>query len=106
MLARVRRPCASTADRGSVTGPIRNYLINDNFINKLSFMFELKYVCHVCIAGYDVIVIGRVVLAELRQYWLSRILAELRQYWPSYSVSAEFITHMIRNAFAIYILYY
>ena len=44
-------------------------------------------------AGYDIIVIGRVVLAELRQYW------------PSCSVSVEFITHMIRTAFAIYILY-
>ena len=43
-------------------------------------------------AGYDVIVIGRVVLAELRQYW------------PSCSVSAEFVTHMIQTAFAIYIL--
>ena len=51
-------------------------------------MFELvpsKHVCHVCMglkeAGDDVIVIGRDVLAELRQYW------------PSCSVSAEFITH-------------
>ena len=40
-------------------------------------------------AGYDVIVIGRVVLAELRQYW------------PSHSVSAELVTHMIRTVFAI-----
>ena len=45
-------------------------------------------------AGYDVIVIGRVVFAELRQYW------------PSCSVSAEFITHMNRTAFTIYIPYY
>ena len=45
-------------------------------------------------AGYDVIVIGRVVLDELRQYW------------PSCSVSAEFGTHVIRTVFAIYILYY
>ena len=27
------KPRANTADRGPVTGPIRNYLINDNFIN-------------------------------------------------------------------------
>ena len=40
-------------------------------------------------AGYDAIVIGRVVLAELRQYW------------PSCSVSAEFVIHMIRTHFAI-----
>ena len=26
-------PRANTADQGPVTGPIRNYLINDNFIN-------------------------------------------------------------------------
>ena len=45
-------------------------------------------------AGYDVIVIGRVVLSELRQYW------------PSCSVSAEFVTNMIRAAFAIHIMYY
>ena len=42
----------------------------------------MKHVCHFGWvgkeAGYDVIVIGRVVLAELRQYW------------PSCSVSAEF----------------
>ena len=41
-------------------------------------------------ARYDVIVIGRVVLAELLQY----------------SVSAEFVTRMVRTALAIYILYY
>ena len=50
---------------------------------------------HICTglkkAGYDVNVIGRVVLAELRQYW------------PNCFISAEFITHMIRSAFAIYI---
>ena len=40
-------------------------------------------------AGYDVIVIGRVVLAELRQYL------------PSCSVSVEFVTHMIRTVFAV-----
>ena len=45
-------------------------------------------------AEYDVIVIGRDVLTELRQYW------------PSCSISAEFVTHMVRTAFAIYILYY
>ena len=33
VLVRGRRPWANTADRGPVTGPIRNYLINDNFIN-------------------------------------------------------------------------
>ena len=33
VLARGRRPKANTADRGPVTRPIRNYLINDNFIN-------------------------------------------------------------------------
>ena len=27
------KPRANTADLGPVTGPIRNYLINDNFIN-------------------------------------------------------------------------
>ena len=37
----------------------------------------------------DVIGIGQVVLVELRLYW------------PSCSVSAEFVTHMIRAAFAI-----
>ena len=35
----------------------------------------------------DVIVTGHVVLAELRLYW------------PSYSVSAEFVAHMIRTVF-------
>ena len=33
VLARSRRPMANTADRGPVTQPIQNYLINDNFIN-------------------------------------------------------------------------
>ena len=33
VLARGRRPRANTTDRGPVTGPIRNYLINDNSIN-------------------------------------------------------------------------
>ena len=37
VLARGRRPWANTSDRGPVTGPIRNYLINDNFIDKLYF---------------------------------------------------------------------
>ena len=37
----------------------------------------------------DVIVIGRVVLAELRLYW------------PSFPVSAECVAHMIRTIFAI-----
>ena len=41
----------------------------------------------------DVIVIGRVVLAELRMYW------------PSCSVSAKFVAHMIRTVSAIDILY-
>ena len=45
-------------------------------------------------AGYDVIVIGCVVLTELRQYW------------PSCSVLAEYVTHMIGTFFARYILYY
>ena len=31
----------------------------------------------------------------------SSVLAELRLYWPSCSVSAEFVTHMIRTAVAI-----
>ena len=44
--------------------------------------------------GDDVIVIGRVVSAELRLYL------------PSCSLSAEIVTHMIRITFAIYILYY
>ena len=66
-------------------------------------MFELPIEIHVHLqmlvwvgkeAGYDVIVIGLVIFAELRQYWLSC------------SVSAEFVTQMIRTAFAIYILYY
>ena len=33
VLARGRRPMSSIADRGPVTRPMRNYLINDNFIN-------------------------------------------------------------------------
>ena len=33
VLVRGRRPRANTADREPVTGLIRNYLINDNFIN-------------------------------------------------------------------------
>ena len=33
VLARGRRPWANTADRDPVPEPIRNYLINDNFIN-------------------------------------------------------------------------
>ena len=41
VLALGRRPWANTADRGPVTGPIRNYLINDNFINLLYCMFEM-----------------------------------------------------------------
>ena len=96
VLARGRRPWANTADRGPVTGPMRNYLINDNFTDFLNC--RLKHVRHVCMgrkrSRYDVFVIGRVVLAELRQYW------------PSCSVSAEFVTHLIRTAFALYILYY
>ena len=38
VLVRGRRPWANTADRGPMTGPIRNYLINDNFI--INFIFE------------------------------------------------------------------
>ena len=33
VFVRGRRPRANTVDRGPVTGPIRNDLINDNFIN-------------------------------------------------------------------------
>ena len=33
VLDRGRRPRSNTADRGSVTGPIRNNLINEMFIN-------------------------------------------------------------------------
>ena len=40
VMVRGRRPWANTAERGSVTLLIRNYLINDNFINYLNFMFE------------------------------------------------------------------
>ena len=29
------------------------------------------------------------------------VLAELRLYWPSFSVSAEFVAHIIRTVFAI-----
>ena len=40
-MARGRRPSANTADRGPVTRPIRKYLINDNFINKLIEINEI-----------------------------------------------------------------
>ena len=33
VLAEGLRPWANTADRGHITGPVQNYLINDNFIN-------------------------------------------------------------------------
>ena len=33
VLARGLRPKGNTADREPVTGPVQNYLINDNFIN-------------------------------------------------------------------------
>ena len=33
VLVRGRRPRANTASRGPVTGTIRNYLINHNFVN-------------------------------------------------------------------------
>ena len=36
VLDRGRRPRSNTADRGPVTGPIRNNLINEIFINLLS----------------------------------------------------------------------
>ena len=36
VLDRGRRPRSNTADRGSVTGPIQNNLINEIFINQLS----------------------------------------------------------------------
>ena len=42
----------------------------------------------------DVIVIGRVVLAEMRLYWLTC------------SVPAEFVARMIRIVFGIEIVYY
>ena len=59
-------------------------------------MFELSIeTCLPCLYGF-----------EIKQDITSSLLAELRQYWPSCSVSAEFITHMIRTAFAMYTLYY
>ena len=47
------------------------------------------FVCVGNEAGDDVNVIGGVVFAEFRLYW------------PSCSVLTEFVTHMIRTAFAI-----
>ena len=68
-----------------------------------------RYIVCVKEAGDDVNVIGRIVLAEFRLYWPSSVcidrvpsvLAEFRLYWPSWAVLAEFVTHMIRTAFAI-----
>ena len=108
-MARGRRPWANTADRGPITGPIRNFSIHDNLIFFLSLL-SIK-TCSPPLyrlekkkkkkTGHDVIVnrpsrIGRV----------PSVLAELRLYWPSCSVSADNVTYMSRTANAMCILYY
>ena len=71
ILARGRRPWANTTDRGPITGPVRNYLINDNFMNKLKINFELSIETRLsCLYGL-----------EKKQGVTSSLLAY--SYWPS-----------------------
>ena len=63
------RPWANTADRGPVTGPRGNYLINDNFINQLNVELSIETRLP-CLYGF-----------EKKQVMTSSLLAET--YWPS-----------------------
>ena len=70
-MARDRRAWTNTADRGPITGPIPNYLINDNFINYLNFIFVLSIETRLaCLYGL-----------EKKQGMTSSLFAE--SYWPS-----------------------